>query len=105
MDHHHADVKTASKVRFAEPGSEPLPDDAPSPPLAENDDKDKDDKVNVNTLLLLDLALKCLKFWKNGFKFNINPRFIDYSKWLNGFIIIISIKKIEYLVNLTIKKI
>lgn len=52
MDHHHADVKTASKVRFAEPGSEPLPDDAPSPPLAENDEKDKDDKVIVNNIVI-----------------------------------------------------
>lgn len=52
MDHHHADVKTASKVRFAEPGSEPVPDDAPSPPLAENDEKDKDDKVIVNNIVL-----------------------------------------------------
>lgn len=61
MDHHHADVKTASKVRFAEPGSEPLPDDAPSPPLAENDDKDKDDKVNIYMLLLIDIALIIFK--------------------------------------------
>uniref|UniRef100_A0A2A4K3L9 Amino acid permease/ SLC12A domain-containing protein n=1 Tax=Heliothis virescens TaxID=7102 RepID=A0A2A4K3L9_HELVI len=43
VDHHHADVKTASKVRFAEPGEE-APTDAPSPPLADTDDKDKDDK-------------------------------------------------------------
>lgn len=49
VDHHHADVKTASKVRFAEPGAEPLPDDAPSPPLAELDEKDKDDKVNIKS--------------------------------------------------------
>lgn len=50
VDHHHADVKTASKVRFAEPGStEPAADDAPSPPLtdSEDKDKDKDDKVNM----------------------------------------------------------
>ncbi|XP_039752651.1 solute carrier family 12 member 4 isoform X1 [Pararge aegeria] len=52
VDHHHADVKTASKVRFAEPGSEPLPDDAPSPPLAENDEKDKDDKDDFRSSLL-----------------------------------------------------
>ncbi|KPI95065.1 Solute carrier family 12 member 6 [Papilio xuthus] len=45
VDHHHADVKTASKVRFAEPGTgEPGPEDAPSPPLTDNDEKDKDDK-------------------------------------------------------------
>ncbi|XP_022821625.1 solute carrier family 12 member 4 isoform X1 [Spodoptera litura] len=43
VDHHHADVKTASKVRFAEPGDE-APTDAPSPPLADTEDKDKDDK-------------------------------------------------------------
>ncbi|KAJ8736130.1 hypothetical protein PYW08_006786 [Mythimna loreyi] len=43
VDHHHADVKTASKVRFTEPGDEPATD-APSPPLADGDDKDKDDK-------------------------------------------------------------
>ncbi|XP_026739053.1 solute carrier family 12 member 6 isoform X2 [Trichoplusia ni] len=43
VDHHHADVKTASKVRFAEPGDE-VPSDAPSPPLADPEDKDKDDK-------------------------------------------------------------
>lgn len=46
VDHHHADVKTASKVRFAEPGDE-APTDAPSPPLADTEDKDKDDKVNI----------------------------------------------------------
>lgn len=45
MDHHHADVKTASKVRFAEPGAEG--EDAPSPPLTDTEDKDKDDKVNI----------------------------------------------------------
>ncbi|CAH2050752.1 unnamed protein product, partial [Iphiclides podalirius] len=45
VDHHHADVKTTSKVRFAEPGAgEPTPDDAPSPPLTDNDERDKDDK-------------------------------------------------------------
>ncbi|XP_059051212.1 solute carrier family 12 member 4 isoform X2 [Achroia grisella] len=44
VDHHHADVKTASKVRFAEPGSGggETADDAPSPPLTDTDDKDKD---------------------------------------------------------------
>lgn len=50
MDHHHADVKTASKVRFAEPGapSDTAEDnDAPSPPLTDSEDKDKDDKVNI----------------------------------------------------------
>lgn len=46
VDHHHADVKTASKVRFTEPGDE-APTDAPSPPLADGDDKDKDDKVTI----------------------------------------------------------
>lgn len=49
MDHHHGDVKSASKVRFAEPngaGAEPAEtaEDAPSPPL---DELDKDDKVNI----------------------------------------------------------
>lgn len=54
MDHHHGDVnKTASKVRFAEPGAEPTVDDnAPSPPLSDNEEKDKDDKVNIFVLLL-----------------------------------------------------
>lgn len=48
VDHHHADVKTASKVRFAEPGAgEPTSEDAPSPPLTDNEEKDKDDKVNL----------------------------------------------------------
>lgn len=48
VDHHHQDVKTASKVRFAEPGapeSESQPaTDAPSPPLADSDDKDNHNK-------------------------------------------------------------
>ncbi|XP_022130318.2 solute carrier family 12 member 4 isoform X1 [Pieris rapae] len=44
VDHHHADIKTASKVRFADPGSEPNPNDAPSPPLADSDEKEHDDK-------------------------------------------------------------
>lgn len=54
MDHHHGDVnKTASKVRFAEPGAEPTVDEsAPSPPLSDNEEKDKDDKVNMFMLLL-----------------------------------------------------
>ncbi|KAL0850918.1 hypothetical protein ABMA28_006827 [Loxostege sticticalis] len=47
VDHHHADVKTASKVRFAEPGAEG--EDAPSPPLTDNEDKDKDDKCEEAT--------------------------------------------------------
>lgn len=52
MDHHHGDVnKTASKVRFAEPGAEPTVDEnAPSPPLSDNEEKDKDDKVNMFVL-------------------------------------------------------
>ncbi|XP_063616290.1 solute carrier family 12 member 4 isoform X5 [Cydia splendana] len=54
VDHHHADVKSASKVRFADAappapaGTDPAPpapapeaDDAPSPPL---DETEKDDK-------------------------------------------------------------
>ncbi|XP_063395593.1 solute carrier family 12 member 6 isoform X4 [Cydia fagiglandana] len=53
VDHHHADVKSASKVRFADAapaapaaGADPAPapepaDDAPSPPL---DETEKDDK-------------------------------------------------------------
>ncbi|KAH9644603.1 hypothetical protein HF086_009178 [Spodoptera exigua] len=54
VDHHHADVKTASKVRFAEPGDE-APTDAPSPPLADTEDKDKDDKfVSLSTLVKSD---------------------------------------------------
>lgn len=59
MDHHHADVKTASKVRFAEPGAggDQVPnhaDDAPSPPLTDSEDKEKDDKVkSVNSLVWL----------------------------------------------------
>ncbi|XP_045508008.1 solute carrier family 12 member 4 isoform X2 [Colias croceus] len=52
VDHHHADVKTASKVRFAEPGSEPNPNDAPSPPLADSDEKDTDDKDDFRSSLL-----------------------------------------------------
>lgn len=51
VDHHHADVRTASKVRFAEPGAENQPteeNDAPSPPLSEVDEKDKDEKVNIS---------------------------------------------------------
>lgn len=53
VDHHHGDVnKTASKVRFAEPGAEPMIDEnAPSPPLSDNEEKDKDDKVNMFVLL------------------------------------------------------
>ncbi|XP_073958246.1 solute carrier family 12 member kcc isoform X2 [Choristoneura fumiferana] len=48
VDHHHGDVKSASKVRFAEPngaGAETAEtaDDAPSPPLDELDKEDKDD--------------------------------------------------------------
>ncbi|XP_060804181.1 solute carrier family 12 member 6 isoform X1 [Amyelois transitella] len=42
VDHHHADVKTASKVRFAEPGADQPPEEAPSPPLSDTEDKDKD---------------------------------------------------------------
>ncbi|XP_063375424.1 solute carrier family 12 member 6 isoform X3 [Cydia amplana] len=52
VDHHHADVKSASKVRFADaappapnsadPAPEPA-DDAPSPPLDETEKDDKDD--------------------------------------------------------------
>ncbi|XP_052758050.1 solute carrier family 12 member 4 isoform X5 [Galleria mellonella] len=44
VDHHHADVKTASKVRFAEPGSGggETAEDAPSPPLTDTEDRDKD---------------------------------------------------------------
>lgn len=50
VDHHHADVKTASKVRFAEPGAEAAEaDEAPSPPLTDPDDKDKDEKVIIST--------------------------------------------------------
>ncbi|CAH0405213.1 unnamed protein product [Chilo suppressalis] len=48
VDHHHADVKTASKVRFAEPGTAEA-EDAPSPPLTDNEDKDKDDKCEGET--------------------------------------------------------
>lgn len=48
MDHHHADVKTASKVRFAEPGTEAVDEEAPSPPLTDPDDKDNDEKVNIS---------------------------------------------------------
>ncbi|CAH0766243.1 unnamed protein product [Diatraea saccharalis] len=48
VDHHHADVKTASKVRFAEPGTAEG-EDAPSPPLTDNEEKDKDDKVNTES--------------------------------------------------------
>ncbi|XP_053620979.1 solute carrier family 12 member 4 isoform X3 [Plodia interpunctella] len=53
VDHHHADVKTASKVRFAEPGAETA-EDAPSPPLsdAEDKDKDRDDKDDFRSSLL-----------------------------------------------------
>ncbi|XP_063395595.1 solute carrier family 12 member 6 isoform X6 [Cydia fagiglandana] len=55
VDHHHADVKSASKVRFADAapaapaaGADPAPapepaDDAPSPPLDETEKDDKDD--------------------------------------------------------------
>ncbi|XP_063616287.1 solute carrier family 12 member 6 isoform X3 [Cydia splendana] len=56
VDHHHADVKSASKVRFADAappapaGTDPAPpapapeaDDAPSPPLDETEKDDKDD--------------------------------------------------------------
>ncbi|KAI5644992.1 amino acid permease domain-containing protein [Phthorimaea operculella] len=51
VDHHHADVKTASKVRFAEPGSEnpQAESEAPSPPLSDTEDKDKDDKCEDAT--------------------------------------------------------
>lgn len=56
VDHHHADVKTASKVRFAEPGDE-APTDAPSPPLADSEEKDKDDKVKTHHCFL------ALKYW------------------------------------------
>lgn len=48
VDHHHADVKTASKVRFAEPGTEAVDEEAPSPPLTDPDDKDNDEKVNIS---------------------------------------------------------
>lgn len=50
-------MKTASKVRFAEPGDE-VPSDAPSPPLADPEDKDKDDKVNTRTIRTLKPALR-----------------------------------------------
>ncbi|CAB3236945.1 unnamed protein product [Arctia plantaginis] len=54
VDHHHADVKTTSKVRFAEPGATepegPTANDAPSPPLADSDEKDNQDKVNTVSL-------------------------------------------------------
>ncbi|GBP79126.1 Solute carrier family 12 member 6 [Eumeta japonica] len=46
IDHHHADVKTASKVRFADGGVDDGPvtnhhePEPPSPPLNEHDDKD-----------------------------------------------------------------
>ncbi|XP_052758040.1 solute carrier family 12 member 4 isoform X4 [Galleria mellonella] len=56
VDHHHADVKTASKVRFAEPGSGggETAEDAPSPPLTDTEDrdKDKDDKDDFRSSLL-----------------------------------------------------
>lgn len=62
VDHHHADVKTASKVRFAEPGAtepEPQPaSDAPSPPLADSDEKDNDNKVNIVIVYSTDIALR-----------------------------------------------
>lgn len=64
VDHHHGDVnKTASKVRFAEPGAEPTVDEsAPSPPLSDNEEKDKDDKVNM-FMLLLRQTLKIKAFY------------------------------------------
>lgn len=54
VDHHHAETKTTSKVRFAEPGNgniEGSPvanhrEEAPSPPLSDQDDKEKDDKCD-----------------------------------------------------------
>ncbi|KAG7310451.1 hypothetical protein JYU34_003233 [Plutella xylostella] len=58
VDHHHADVKTASKVRFAEPGSgDAVPtgnhaDDAPSPPLTDPEEKERDDKDDFRSSLL-----------------------------------------------------
>ncbi|XP_075975973.1 solute carrier family 12 member kcc isoform X2 [Anticarsia gemmatalis] len=56
VDHHHADVKTASKVRFAEPGATepeaPPASDAPSPPLADSDEKDNHDKDDFRSSLL-----------------------------------------------------
>lgn len=61
VDHHHAETKTASKVRFAEPGGgapegSPVANhrdhDAPSPPLSDNEDKDKDDKVIKHFILI-----------------------------------------------------
>ncbi|VVC95186.1 unnamed protein product, partial [Leptidea sinapis] len=52
VDHHHADIKTASKVRFAEPGSEPNTTDAPSPPLADSEEKETDDKDDFRSSLL-----------------------------------------------------
>lgn len=64
VDHHHADVKTASKVRFAEPGTgEPGPEDAPSPPLTDSDEKDKDDKVIINNYkYFISMILKQMKY-------------------------------------------
>lgn len=58
VDHHHADVKTASKVRFAEPGADVAkPEDAPSPPLSEAEDKESEDnKVTPDSLLHLQFA-------------------------------------------------
>lgn len=74
VDHHHADVKTASKVRFAEPGSgDAVPtgnhaDDAPSPPLTDPEEKERDDKVTIDNILCsyvtaekLCYILQCLK--------------------------------------------
>nr|XP_037867149.1 solute carrier family 12 member 4 isoform X4 [Bombyx mori] len=52
VDHHHADVKTASKVRFAEPNAPPAYTEAPSPPLADNEEKERDDKEDFRSSLL-----------------------------------------------------
>lgn len=66
MDHHHADVKMASKVRFAEPGAAEG-EDAPSPPLTDTDDKDKDDKVNIFTRVHTAFGYNWISFWSAYF--------------------------------------
>ncbi|KOB73819.1 Uncharacterized protein OBRU01_10424, partial [Operophtera brumata] len=43
---------TTSKVRFAEPGTEATEDEAPSPPLTDPEDKDKDEKEDFRSSLL-----------------------------------------------------
>lgn len=65
MDHHHSDIKTATKVRFADSTrtetEAPTANDAPSPPLADSDEKDNQDKVIIVSLYVTGISYRCTR--------------------------------------------